>query len=168
MIFAPNPVSVLWSHLCRSSSVTRSTAMKKTCRKSLQPSKVSQGCRPNSPQRAGCSLSPWHTGLLAPTGLGCSSDSPRMPHFPSGFETEVPPKSQEQALSPSCVPVDLLPACSGPAPLSRGCTVWLRLALILPFQALCTPRAPAYNLPFVSSPCISPTLVEPLRSPCGE
>lgn len=84
--FAPNPGSVLWSHLCRSSSVTRSTAMKRTCRKSLQPSKVSQGCLPNCPRKSWLLPQP----MAYRTPWPHSSHFSRMPSFPSGFETGVP------------------------------------------------------------------------------
>lgn len=161
--FAPNPGSVLWSHLCRSSSVTRSTAMKRTCRKSLQPSKVSQGCLPNCPRKSWLLPHPWHTGLLGPTALiflECPASRQAL--------RQGSPKRQEQALSSSSATGPLAAGLIWPCPLSHGCPVWLRLAPILSIQALCTPRAPAHNLPFVRSPCLSPSLVEPLRSPCGE
>lgn len=84
-----NPVSLLWSHLCRSSSVTRSTVMKRTCRKSLQPSKVSQGCQLNSPQRAGCSLSPWH---MAPQDWAAALIQPECSTSHWALRQRSPPK----------------------------------------------------------------------------
>jgi hypothetical protein len=77
---SPAPCSALYSCLYRSSSVTRSTMMKRTCQKSLQPSKVSQSWLFHHPQKswADClmpgtqySLAPqdWAVALFHPEPL---------------------------------------------------------------------------------------------------
>lgn len=150
------PSSVLWSHLPRSSSVTRSTAMKRTCRKSSQPSKVSQGCLPNCLRKIWLFPQPMahRTPRLHRTGLQL--------RFTQNAPLPIRPCLLPPPLwTPDCRPDLALPSVP-------CCSVWLRLAPVLPVQALCTLRAPAHNLLFVSSPCVSPSLAEPLRSPSGE
>lgn len=132
-----NPVSLLWSHLCRSSSATRSTVMKRTCRKSLQPSKVSQGSQPNSPQRAGCSLSPWH---MAPQDWAAALIQPECSTCHWALRQRSPPQRVK----------------SRPFPLPVSLWICCRLALALPLCPMAAQCGSGW-LPFSPSrPCALP------------
>ena len=84
------PCSALPSRLCRSFSVTRSTAMKRTCQKSSQPSKVSWGCLPRLP-------APHMWDSLPPSGEAAPLLFPEC-HVPGGLQDRVP---SERGAGPS-------------------------------------------------------------------
>lgn len=152
--------SVLSSLLCRSSSVTRSTVMKRTCRKNLQPLKVSWGWLPTPPRRAGWAPPPPYTN----------------PH-PQG--QAAPVLHPQYPSSRRAVRRDAQPGGTGPSSLACGprpalpfppfcCPAGLRLAPARPCPGPARSRGPSTQSALCSSPCLSPCAVEHLGSPCGE
>ena len=154
------PCSVMSSLLCRSSSVTRSTVMKRTCRKNLQPLKVSWGWLPTPPGELGGPLHPLYKS--SPTGPGCTRVASTIPLFPRGA---VRRGAQPGGTAPS-------PLACGPRPALPFppfcCPAGLRLAPARPCPGPARSRGPSTQSALCSSPCLSPCAVEHLGSPCGE
>lgn len=131
--------------------MTRSTAMKRTCRRSSPPSKVSWGCLRHPSGRAG--LAPWYIGFLTPQGQPAPPASSRTPSSWKPVRWGAHPSTCLHATPdpsplPSASPTSPIPPAAGQA--------GLRLAPVRCCPGPARSRGPSTQSALCSSPGLSP------------